>query len=356
MTEQIEFGYYYGIEAEQFAFYRVPRLLIKDERFKGLSSDAKLLYGLLLDRMSLSMKNGWLDDKNRAYIIYAVDEMMEDLGCSKPTCLKIIKELDSENGIGLVEKVRRGLGKPDIIYVKNLESVIDENEPDRDLSEPENPDKSTEVKNLYFKKSNNFTSGSKENLPQEVKNLDLCKSNSFTSAGKEVLPQEVKEIDPNYINNNYTDMSYTDSNHISLSWGGRTSIKEKLAQKKIDMMDKTDEMQKLCALIKKNIEYEAHMKYDGPCERQLYEEMYQLIFETVCLKKGTIRIDRQDYPHEVVKSRFLKLTGEHLEYVRERMDTTTTNIGNIKNYLLTALYNAPLTMNHYYEHKYNNII
>ena len=68
MGDTINFDYYYGIEAEQFSFYRVPRLLIKDERFKGLSSDAKLLYGLMLDRMSLSMKNGWLDDENRAYL------------------------------------------------------------------------------------------------------------------------------------------------------------------------------------------------------------------------------------------------------------------------------------------------
>ena len=66
MKGKINFDYYYGIEAEQFAFYRVPRLLIKDERFKGLSSDAKLLYGLMLDRMSLSMKNGWLDAKEYA--------------------------------------------------------------------------------------------------------------------------------------------------------------------------------------------------------------------------------------------------------------------------------------------------
>ena len=89
MGDTINFDYYYGIEAEQFSFYRVPRLLIKDERFKGLSSDAKLLYGLMLDRMSLSMKNGWLDDENRAYIIYTVDAIMEDLGCSKPTCIKL---------------------------------------------------------------------------------------------------------------------------------------------------------------------------------------------------------------------------------------------------------------------------
>ena len=120
MGEPLKFDYYYGIEAEQFSFYRVPRLLIKDERFKGLSSDAKLLYGLMLDRMSLSMKNGWLDDENRAYIIYTVDSMMEDLGCARATCVKVIKELDSDNGIGLIEKRRRGLGKPAIIYVKNF--------------------------------------------------------------------------------------------------------------------------------------------------------------------------------------------------------------------------------------------
>ena len=117
MGGTIKFDYYYGIEAEQFSFYRVPRLLIKDERFKGLSSDAKLLYGLMLDRMSLSMKNGWLDDENRAYIIYTVDAIMEDLGCGKDKAIKVLAELDTNKGIGLVERIRRGLGKPDIIYV-----------------------------------------------------------------------------------------------------------------------------------------------------------------------------------------------------------------------------------------------
>lgn len=111
MSRQTNFEYYYGIEAEQFAFYRVPRLLVKDPRFKGLSSDAKLLYGLMLDRMSLSMKNGWFDEKNRAYIIYTVENIMEDLGCSKPTCVKIMRELDCENGIGLIEKKEERIRK-----------------------------------------------------------------------------------------------------------------------------------------------------------------------------------------------------------------------------------------------------
>lgn len=373
MSDALRFDYFYGIEADQYKHYRIPKLLVKHPRFKSLSSDAKLAYGLMLDRMSLSIKNRWLDDKKRAYIIYTLEEIADELGCSQDKATRVLAALDSKQGIGLIERVRRGLGKPDIIYVKNFMAVsgVDEDEyleeemdvpksenevSEEDKKEPTNPCSSTDSAKCGFKKPQNKDSRLREMRIQETVKNGFSNPQKSDSGLRKNRIQESAECGPNNTDINYTDMSYTDSNHISLSWGGRTSIKEKLAQKKIDMMDKTDEMQKLCALIKKNIEYEAHMKYDGPCERQLYEEMYQLIFETVCLKKGTIRIDRQDYPHEVVKSRFLKLTGEHLEYVRERMDTTTTNIGNIKNYLLTALYNAPLTMNHYYEHKYNNII
>lgn len=208
MGDTINFDYYYGIEAEQFSFYRVPRLLIKDERFKGLSSDAKLLYGLMLDRMSLSMKNGWLDDENRAYIIYTVDAIMEDLGCSKPTCTKIMRELDSDNGIGLIEKKRRGLGKPDIIYVKNFASVPDE-------KEPSNPDVSTEVKDFNFKKQKNLTSGSKKIELQEVKESDLKRGKNLTSESKETKPQEVNDFVPNYNNTNYNNQSHNDINYTN---------------------------------------------------------------------------------------------------------------------------------------------
>ena len=102
MSEILQLDYYYGIEAEQFSFYRVPRLLIKDERFKKLSSDAKLLYGLMLDRMSLSIKNKWFDDNNRAYIIYTINSIMEDLGCGKEKAVKVLAELDYTKGIGLI--------------------------------------------------------------------------------------------------------------------------------------------------------------------------------------------------------------------------------------------------------------
>ena len=157
MGNMMKFDYYYGIEAEQFSFYRVPRLLIKDERFKELSSDAKLLYGLMLDRMSLSMKNGWFDDENRAYIHYTLDNIMEDLGCAKEKCVKILAELDSKKGIGLIEKKRQGLGKPDIIYVKNFATLEVDGESESQSKSPSNTDVSTEVRKSNFKRFGNRT-------------------------------------------------------------------------------------------------------------------------------------------------------------------------------------------------------
>ena len=271
MGDTINFDYYYGIEAEQFSFYRVPRLLIKDERFKGLSSDAKLLYGLMLDRMSLSMKNGWLDDESRAYIIYTVDAIIEDLGCAKATCIKIMKELDTENGIGLIEKKRRGLGKPDIIYVKNFSTITDAKTEEK----TDNADKSTEVQKA--------------------------------------------------------DSIYTN---------------ESKSEKRIDLMD---DVNAYIELIKDNIEYEHHMKYDDWQNKALYEELFEVICEVVCVKRTTIRIAGEDYPYELVKSKFLKLNSGHLEYVIGCMHDTNTKITNIKAYMVTALYNAPSTINHYYQ-------
>ena len=262
------------------------------------------------------MKNGWLDDENRAYIIYTVDAIMEDLGCSKPTCTKIMRELDSENGIGLIEKKRRGLGKPDIIYVKNFFSVPDEKEE----NEPSNPDVSTEVKKFNFKKQKNLTSGSKE-----------------------IVPQEVNDFFPNYNNTNHNNFNYNDMNYTNpINQSGNESKTEK----RIDLMD---DVNAYIELIKENIEYEHHMKYDDWQNKALYEELFEVICEVVCVKRTTIRIAGEDYPYELVKSKFLKLNSGHLEYVIGCMHDTNTKISNIKAYMVTALYNAPSTMNHYYQ-------
>lgn len=119
MSEQ-NFPYYYGCEAEQFAFFRIPKLLVMDRRFRGVSTDAKVLYGMMLDRMGLSVKNGWLDKQNRVYIYFPVEEVMELLNCGTEKATKLLAELDSKKGIGLIERVRQGQGKPTMIYVKNF--------------------------------------------------------------------------------------------------------------------------------------------------------------------------------------------------------------------------------------------
>ncbi len=129
---QLNLDYYYGNEAEQYSFYRIPKVLFTDSRFKGISMEAKVLYGLLLDRMALSVKNNWLDGEGRVYIIFTVAEITETLGCAQQKANKLLNELDCAKGVGLVERVRRGLGKPNVIYVKNF---VDKMRP-----EPEPPE------------------------------------------------------------------------------------------------------------------------------------------------------------------------------------------------------------------------
>lgn len=112
------YDYFYGAEAEQFSFYRIPKVLFTEERFRSVSAEAKVLYGLLLDRMSLSCKNGWLDKEGRVYIIFTIEEVMTALGCADQKAGKLLHELESK--CRLIERKRQGLGKPNLIYVKNF--------------------------------------------------------------------------------------------------------------------------------------------------------------------------------------------------------------------------------------------
>lgn len=339
MSEILQLDYYYGIEAEQFSFYRVPRLLIKDERFKKLSSDAKLLYGLMLDRMSLSIKNKWFDDNNRAYIIYTINSIMEDLGCGKEKAVKVLAELDNTKGIGLVEKVRRGLGRPDIIYVKNFAS----SEGNVDKKEVVNTDEITEVGKSHFRKSENQTSRSQKTGLQEVGKSDLKKSENQTFGSSEIETQEVGESNPNYTKYNKTDLNYIEESYIN-----------PIIQSGSEKNDVIDDVQKCIELIKENISYNHHMQYDSYGEKELYDELFQVICEVVCVRRPTIRVAGEEYPYELVKSRFLKLESSHLEYVIECMKNTATKITNIKAYIITALYNATTTINHFYQQEVNH--
>ena len=316
MDKGNQFEYYYGIEAEQFSFYRIPRLLIKDKRFKGLSSDAKLLYGLMLDRMSLSMKNGWLDAENRVYIHYTIENIMDDLDCAKATAVKIMAELDSKKGIGLIGKKRQGLGKPDIIYVKNF-AVVEELD--------------GEVDNRVG-----------DCVRLEVQNLNIKKYKSKKSGGSEDETMVVQKLNGNYNNKSYTEKSY-----INLSTGLDSKLVLQTGEDGVD--DGMDTILDYVEIVKENIEYDCFMQDKKWKDRDLYEELFQLICDVVCVERKTIRIEGQEYPYEVVKSRFLKLNSSHLLYVIQYTQNTTSKIGNIKGYMLTALYNASNTVKHYYQ-------
>ena len=119
-TQKKVFGYFRAYEAEQFSFYRIPKVLFTDEYFQDLSTDAKVLYGLMLDRMGLSERNRWFDEEGRVYIIFTVEEVATYMNCGRVKGMKLLAELDMKKGIGLIERVKRGFGQSDIIYVKKF--------------------------------------------------------------------------------------------------------------------------------------------------------------------------------------------------------------------------------------------
>lgn len=118
----MQYEYFYGAQAEQFSFYRIPKALFTEPNFRELSTDAKVLYGILLDRMSLSLKNQWLDAQNKVYIIFTVDEIMDALNCANQKATRLMVELEKQ--AGLIERKRQGLGRPNLIYVKNFAATI----------------------------------------------------------------------------------------------------------------------------------------------------------------------------------------------------------------------------------------
>ena len=172
MSDKITFDYFYGQEADMLSFYKIPKLLFTNEFFKSLSTDAKVLYGLMLDRMALSVKNKWFDGESKAYIYFSVEDTMEMLNCKKNKAIATIKELDSETGIGLIEKKRQGQGKPTIIYVKTF--MVEDTEMvqklEKQTSEREkNPvDNSSEVGENNFLKLEKQTSRSPKSKHLEV--------------------------------------------------------------------------------------------------------------------------------------------------------------------------------------------
>ena len=310
-----QFRYYYGDESEQFSFFKIPKLLITHEIFRGLSNDAKILYGLLLDRMSLSQKNKWYDEENRAYIVCSIEEITELLNCSRNKAIKSLQELDTDKGIGLIEKRRLGQGNNTIMYVKNF--LI----PQEMISQQSNADIISEVQNLNFKKSKIRTSKSPKNQLLEVQNMDY--------------------------NNTYnikTDNSETNDSNRIISSGEQRYDKR---------LDAEAELKAYQSLIKENIEYDCLM-ISYPAERDTIEGIYELIVETVMSSGEKILIASNWYPTALVKSKFLKLNVMHVQYVLDMLRANTSKVRNIKKYILASLFNAPSTIDSYYRAEVNH--
>lgn len=310
MDDRIKLSYFYGKEAEQYSFYKIPKLLFTDDYFKKISVEAKVLYGLMLDRMSLSVKNQWMDEEGRAYIYYSLEDIMDALGCSNKKAISIMKELDMDAGIGLIEKKRQGQGKPTMIYLKQF--MIQD-----------------------VQKCRNYTSGEKSVI-SEVMNLHILKCKKSTSRSEENTCLEVKNIHTNKNNINNTELSNNESNLI-LSGDDRMRY----------------EMDAYSELISENIELDI-LRERHPYDQDLLEGIFDLILETVLCKNESIIVASNKYPAELVRSKFLKLNSSHVEYAIDNFKGNTTKVRNIKKYLLTTLFNAPSTISGYYQAAVNH--
>ena len=297
-------SYFYGDEAMQFTYFRIPCQLITHPRFKHLSTDSKLLYGMLLDRMSLSIKNEWYDDTGRVYIYYTVDEVCSNLNCGRDKAMRLLAELDTGKGVGLIERKKQGQGKPTRIYVKRFTTQEIPPQPGK-KPEPPTP-------------------------PLGVEFADVQKLDFPTSRGRKNPPQEVEETDANQTKRNQLDFIQPDPSIYPPAPSGR--------QMGIDRCEVREE-------VKENIEYE-HLRQELPYDD--VESLLELIVDVLSSTASTIRIGGEVLPVDAVRRRFRQLDSEHIKYIIDSMSQTTTKINNIRAYLLTALYNAPITIGPYY--------
>ena len=279
----MNFDYFYEEQSESFAFYKIPKVLFTEEMFEPLSTDAKVLYGLLLDRVSLSKMNSWIDDTGRVYIYFTIKNVKTAMRCANTKACALLKELQD---FGLIERYKQGLGKPAMIYVKDF---------------------------TRFRKSEVSTSENRNFGDPQIRITDCRKSESINT-------------DRN--NNEFN------KTHSILS-------------------DEEEERRAYTAYFREQLALDC-LLHDHPYDRDLINEIFELIVDTACSGKETIRVAGDNKPAGVVKAQLMKLDQSHIEFVLEGMKENTTQVRCIKQYLLAALYNAPLTISNYYQSLVNH--
>ena len=291
--------------AGEFTFYRVPKALIDDARYRGISNDAKLLYALLLDRLSLSLRSGWQDEQGSAYLYYSVAAVREALDCCKEKACKLLRELEDAH---LIERRAQGRGKPDSIYLRCFGAA--ENRCERSVKQD--------------------TCGGKRSDKQDTRDggrsekqdtSDGKQSEKRTWSGRKSRPPEVGKTDHNKTEKNKTDLS-------------------KIYRSSPEPMMEDE--------IREQIEYETLVRH-YPADT--LDCMVSLIADVERSTAPTLRVGKEDVPRTKVLERLRALDRFHIEYILDCMEESRPNICNIRGYLLTALYRAPETMEGYYAAK-----
>ena len=320
----LDLDYYYGTEEDRFNFYRVPKTLLTDPRYKSVSIEAKVLYGLLLDRMGLSIKNGWMDKEHRVYIYFTQEDAMELMGCGKDKTTRLFRELD-QNGIGLIERKKQGQGRPARIYVKNLTPSTDASQSQPEQVPPSAPQTAEDQKSEPLDNPAVKTAPFEQSAPLETRGQDCA----FCA--------------PNKTDENNTDFSDTELSILPLTPAPPVSHPAGNPKPRMRM----DEIDGYRERIKENIDYDLLLQ-DRPYDLDEINGYVELMAETCASRREYIRVNGEDLPMALVKKRFLNLDGEHIRYVMESLRSCTTHVVNIRAYTLAALYNAPTTINQYY--------
>ena len=279
--------YFYGQAGELFSFFRIPKALFQEPRFQDLSTDAKTLYGILLDRMSLSVRNEWFDKKGRVFIIFTIEDVKRTLRCADNKATRLLRELEE---FGLIERKRRGQGKPCLVYVKNFSS---------------------------------------ESSKESVKNRD-----NDDSCGSKIACQDPVKSRGIKKKENITEMNNT---NLILS----------------DESEKMKNRELLEEYFSRSLEMDLLLRLYPDDEDTLYQ-IVNLLVDTCDSKRKLIRIAGDDKPAEVVLSRLKKLNVDHIRFVLDCLAANTSPIRNMKQYLLAALFNAPTTIQLYYQNKVNH--
>ncbi len=359
MPSNLNLDYYYGTEAEQYSFYRVPKTLLTDPRFKSVSIEAKVLYGLLLDRMGLSVKNGWMDKERRVYIYFTQEDAMALMNCGKDKATRLFRELD-QNGIGLIERKKQGQGRPARIYVKNFTLPTEPGQttpctvtaptqethgaPQTAESQPSRPLDSAAVKTAPFEQSaplelRDQDSGFCALNKTDMNKTDLNDTESFISPPDLAVASSASLASPQAAKlTHYAAPALPPANAPLVCGGDPSRLKSRM---------RMDEMDGYREQIKENIGYDL-LRQEHPYDAEEIDGYVELMAETCASHRECIRVNGEELPIELVKKRLLRLDGEHIRYVMESLRSCTTRVVNIRAYTLAALYNAPTTINQHY--------